>query len=109
MTPWLPQPEEWASLTAEAQAGDPDSTLSMYRAALRLRREVAGFVGEDFSWRAAPEGVVDFERGDGVRCVVNLAAEPFDLGEDAHVLLSSTALTPDGKLPTDVAVWLGKA
>jgi alpha-glucosidase len=109
VTPWLPQPEEWASLTAEAQAGDPDSTLSMYRDALRLRREVAGFVGEDFSWRSAPEGVVDFERGDGVRCVINLAAEPFDLGEDAHVLLSSSALTPDGKLPTDVAVWLGKA
>jgi alpha-glucosidase len=107
-TPWLPQPEEWASLTAEAQAADPDSTLSMYRDALRLRREVPGFVGEAFSWRSAPEGVVDFERGDGVRCVVNLAAEPFDLGEDAHVLLSSSALTPDGKLPTDTAVWLRK-
>ena len=104
----MPQPQEWASLTAEAEAADPDSTLWMYRNALRLRQEVAGFVGEDFSWRSAPEGVVDFQRGDGVRCVVNLAAEPFDLGEDAHVLLSSSALTPDGKLPTDTAVWLGK-
>ena len=42
VTPWLPQPKEWASLTAEAQAADPDSTLSMYRNALRLRREVPG-------------------------------------------------------------------
>jgi alpha-glucosidase len=107
VTPWLPQPKEWASLTAEVQAADPDSTLSVYREALRLRRQVPGFVGEDFAWRSAPDGVVDFERGDGVRCVVNLAAEPYDLGPDAHVLLSSNALTPDGKLPTDVAVWLG--
>jgi alpha-glucosidase len=107
VTPWLPQPTEWTSLTAEAQAADPDSTLSMYRNALRLRREVPGFVGEDFAWRSAPDGVVDFDRGNGVRCVVNLAAEPFDLGADAQVLLSSSPLE-NGKLPTDTAVWLGR-
>jgi alpha-glucosidase len=38
--------------------------------------------------------------------VVNLAEEPYDLGPDAHVLLSSSPLA-DGKLPTDAAVWLG--
>jgi alpha-glucosidase len=106
VTPWLPQPNEWASLTAEVQAADADSTLSMYREALGLRREVPGFVGEDFAWRSAPDGVVDFERGNGVRCVVNLAAEPYGLGPDAHVLLASSALTADGKLPTDTAAWL---
>jgi alpha-glucosidase len=105
VNPWLPQPKEWASLTAEAEAADPDSTLSLYRNALRLRREVAGFVGDDFAWRSAPEGVVDFQRGAGVRCVVNLASEPYDLGPDADVLLSSIPLT-DGRLPTDAAVWL---
>ena len=49
---------------------------------------------------------MDFERGDGVRCVVNLADEPYELGPDAQVLLSSIPLE-DGKLPTDAAVWLG--
>jgi alpha-glucosidase len=78
----------------------------MYRNALRVRRDVPGFVGSDFAWRSAPDGVVDFERGVGIRCVVNLADEPFDLGRDANVLLSSTPLE-DGKLPTDAAVWLG--
>ena len=78
----------------------------MYRNALRLRREVPGFVGTDFGWRSAPAGVVDFDRGAGVRCVVNLAAEPYDLGPEVNVLMSSIPLT-DGKLPTDAAVWLG--
>ena len=78
----------------------------MYRDALRLRREVPGFVGSDFAWRSAPDGVVEFERGDGVRCVVNLAAEPYDLGPDSQVLLSSIPLA-DGKLPTDATGWLG--
>ncbi len=105
VTPWLPQPEQWASLTVEAQAADPDSTLSLYRDALRLRRDVPGFLSEDFFWRSAPDGVIDFERGDRVRCVVNLAAEPYDLGPDPEVLLSSIPL-PDGKLPTDAAAWL---
>ena len=38
--------------------------------------------------------------------MVNLSAEPYDLGPDAYVLLSSIPLT-DGKLPTDAAAWLG--
>ena len=33
-TPWLPQPAEWSVATAEAQDGDPTSTLNFYRAAL---------------------------------------------------------------------------
>ncbi len=34
---WLPQPPEWADLSAEAQDGDPDSTLTLYRRALAIR------------------------------------------------------------------------
>ncbi len=37
--PWLPQPGDWAALTAAVQAGDPGSMLELYRSALRLRRE----------------------------------------------------------------------
>ncbi len=35
---WLPQPPGWAELSREAQREDPASTLSLYRAALALRR-----------------------------------------------------------------------
>ncbi len=38
-TPWLPQPEDWAGLTAAAQEADDCSTLALYRRALRIRRE----------------------------------------------------------------------
>ncbi|MEZ5200914.1 MAG: hypothetical protein R2742_06160 [Micropruina glycogenica] len=37
--PWLPQPAEWAELAADAQAGVPGSTLTLYRDALALRRQ----------------------------------------------------------------------
>ena len=33
-TSWLPMPAEWAALTVGGADGDPDSTLSLYRAAL---------------------------------------------------------------------------
>ncbi len=45
--PWLPQPAEWAALTAEAEAADPDSTLEFYRAALSVRRTFATTAGDD--------------------------------------------------------------
>ncbi len=34
---WLPQPAHWGEHSVEAQDRDPDSTLNLYRAALRLR------------------------------------------------------------------------
>ena len=36
--PWLPQPARWAALTAERQAADPASMLSLYRTAIAVRR-----------------------------------------------------------------------
>ena len=44
--PWIPQPDDWATLTVEAQQADPDSTLSFYRAALAARRTYATPAGE---------------------------------------------------------------
>ncbi|MCF6525881.1 glycoside hydrolase family 13 protein [Streptomyces sp. JJ36] len=104
-TPWLPQPPEWKGHTAQAQTGAMDSTLELYRAALRLRREDPGFTGEELRWRDAPEGVLHFTRGAGVHCVANLSGEPYPLPEGAEVLLPSAPL--DGtRLAPDAAVWL---
>ncbi|GAA3133450.1 hypothetical protein GCM10020001_064920 [Nonomuraea salmonea] len=41
-TPWLPQPESWRKLTAEAQRTDLGSMLNLYRSALGIRRELLG-------------------------------------------------------------------
>ena len=71
--PWLPQPASWSELTVEAESADPDSMLSLYRAALRLRRETEGLHAAGLAWRESPDGVLDFDRGDALRCVVNLS------------------------------------
>jgi alpha-glucosidase len=103
--PWLPQPAGWADVTMERQHADPTSTLSLYRAALRLRRELAGLAGEELTWDDDAGGsVLAFSRGAGFGCLVNLGAEPVDLAGRGDVLIASGAVTD--QLPTDTAVWL---
>jgi alpha-glucosidase len=103
--PWLPQPAGWHDRTVEAQLRNPGSMLALYRAALRVRREQPGFATDDLVWRGPGGPVLEFERGGGLRCVVNLGADAVPLGPDGRVLLASAEL--DGRnLPGDVAVWL---
>jgi alpha-glucosidase len=101
--PWLPQPAAWASRTADAQDGDPASMLELYRAALRLRRELPGLATDALGWLEAPDGVLHFAR-DGIRCAVNLADEPFVLPAGSEILLRSDGKA-DGSLPRDTACW----
>ena len=106
--PWLPQPADWAALTVEAQDGDPDSFLTLYREALCLRRAEPALHGAHFAWLdlpGAPDEVLAFTRGHGFACVVNLGAAPVALPEHTDVLLTSDRLE-GGLLPTDTAVWL---
>jgi alpha-glucosidase len=101
---WLPMPEGWAGLTAAAQAADPASIQSLYRAALALRRASSGFGDEDLEWLPAPAGCLAFRRSGGLVCLVNLSGEAVPLPE-GRVLLASAGLG-DGTLPGDAAVWL---
>ena len=89
---------------ARNKRSDPTSMLELYRAALALRRTL---LTADESFRELDLGpqVVAFERGSGVRCVMNLSPEPIDL-PDGDVLLSSVSLV-DGRLPSDAAAWVG--
>ncbi|NUP42035.1 MAG: DUF3459 domain-containing protein, partial [Streptomyces sp.] len=102
---WLPQPEGWASRTAEAQAADPESMLSLYRAALRLRRAEPGLGDGTFAWLESAPGVLAFRRSPEFVCVVNLADPPAELPAGTEVLLTSGPLA-DGRLPADTAAWL---
>jgi alpha-glucosidase len=101
---WLPMPEGWAPLTAEAQEADPGSVLSLYREALALRRTSPLFAGESLEWLPAPEGCLAFRRPGGLVCLVNVSGGGVPLPE-GEVLLAS-ADTGDGALPDDAAVWL---
>ncbi|SCX48824.1 alpha-glucosidase [Klenkia marina] len=97
---WLPMPTGWAGLTAQAQAADPDSMLSLYRTALRLRRGASG----DLTWLPAPEGCLAFGRGSGLSVLLNLSGAPVPL-PGGRVLLASAGVA-DGHLPHDAAVWV---
>jgi len=104
--PWLPQPSHWRGLTAEAEAGDPDSMLNLYRYALRTRRAHPALGDGEMSWvDGVPPDVLVFGRDPGLLCVVNLSDSPFPLPEHQKVLLSSEPLQ-NGKLPRDTAAWL---
>ena len=104
--PWLPQPAGFATVTAQAQDGDPASMLTLYRQALGLRREHPALGDGELTWLPAGPDVLAFSRGGGFTCVVNLSHAPVPLPEGAQVLVASGALDGDGLLPADAAVWL---
>jgi alpha-glucosidase len=100
--PWLPQPSEWEAFTVEAQENDPESMLSLYREALRIRRRELG--DGNLTWLPGEEDVLAFTRDSGLTCVVNLGEGPARLPR-GNVLLASGPV-PDGMLPPDTAAWL---
>jgi glycosidase len=103
--PWLPQPAAWRDLTVQAETGDPGSMLELYRTALRIRRAEPALGDGTLTWLPSAAGVLAFERGSSVRCVINLSAEPARLPEHSGVLLATGPLD-GGLLPPDGAVWL---
>jgi alpha-glucosidase len=101
---WLPMPAGWAPLTVAAEQADAGSMLSLYRAALALRRSSPAFTGEELSWLPAPEGTLAFRRPGGLVCLLNASGTAVPLPE-GRVLLASADVS-GGRLPGDTAVWL---
>ncbi|WP_241972737.1 alpha-amylase family glycosyl hydrolase [Cryobacterium cryoconiti] len=100
---WLPQPDEWAGLARDAQAGVAGSTLELYTSALRLRREHALGLGSVEWLDGHADEIVAFTNG-AVTVVANTgsASVPLPTGE---LLLASGPL-PGNTLPGDTTVWL---
>src|SRR5208282_4521171 len=77
--PWLPQPADWGHYSVEAQLADEQSFLSLYRAALRLRREHPALGRGTMRWLDGPEhaegaGLICFAREPGFLFAANLGA-----------------------------------
>ncbi|MFC4035284.1 glycoside hydrolase family 13 protein [Streptomyces polygonati] len=122
---WLPQPLSWAGLSVEAQTGDPESTLELYRAAIALRREHPALgAGTGVTWLDAPDGVLAFRRDSpdpddarGFVCTVNLTGTAVALPAPGRELLSSGAPAkavagtfagdsgPGVAIAADTAIW----
>jgi len=113
--PWLPQPAAWSAQSVEAQDGDPESMLSLYRDALRIRRShpvlahpvVAHSVVEgatsELEWLDMGQEVIGFRRAGGFTCIVNLSDSDIDLPA-GDIVLTSVPVTDT--IPSDVTVWL---
>lgn len=99
----LPQPEWFGDFSVEAQAGKPDSSLSLYQQALKLRKEL--ICPEQLKWKVSfKSGVLEFVRPNGWRCVTNFTDQAVKLGK-GELLLSSAPLE-NGKLPGNSTAWL---
>jgi alpha-glucosidase len=105
-TPWLPQPDDWKSYTAEANQADRTSMLQLYRSAIRLRRTNPGLRTEEFRWLDSPQGTLLFERGNSLLCAVNLSDQPIPLPDASSLLIASAPLSKDGLLPPNTTVLL---
>ncbi|MGU3410164.1 alpha-amylase family glycosyl hydrolase [Microbacterium sp. M1A1_1b] len=106
VAPFLPQPVDFGADSVEALDGDPDSTLSMYRAALAARRRLQQ--GESLTWLETPPSVVGFARHDGWRSYTNFGDAPVPMPAGS-VLLASGPLgdgADGGELPGATTVWL---
>jgi alpha-glucosidase len=109
-TSWLPQPGEWAELTAERQASDPWSMLTLYRNALSLRRTLPALGDGQLAWVEAGQDLLAFRREPGFVCVVNLGDKPAQvadglLPDGAVAVLASGPIDDDGWIPDATAVW----
>jgi alpha-glucosidase len=101
---WLPQPESYGELARSLQEKDASSTLSFYKQALAIRKQLA--LGEgSFAWvegHTGPDSLA-YENS-GIRVIYNFGNEPIDLSK-AEVLISSQSLT-GGKLESNSCVWI---
>jgi alpha-glucosidase len=103
---WLPQPEDWAGMSRERQAGRKDSTLSLYTDALRLRKGHSLGKGE-LGWiDGMGDSVLAYTNG-AVAVVANMGTEPVRV--PWHVILSSDPREMhDGIIWPDQCAWLYK-
>jgi alpha-glucosidase len=110
--PWLPQPAGWGRYSVESQRADEHSTLNLYRAALRLRRDHPALGsgtqgGEALRWLGPDDGgLLCFAREPGFILAANLGPAPLPLPAHREVLLASGPVA-GGSLPPDTAAWLG--
>lgn len=103
VAPHLPQPESFGALSVQAQQGVADSTLELYREALRLRRLLQ--TDETLEWVETDRAdVLHLRRPGGWVAILNTGQQPYPLPA-GDVLISSAALE-DGSLPAQAAVWI---
>ncbi|MGH8881664.1 MAG: alpha-amylase, partial [Stackebrandtia sp.] len=97
---WLPQPSDWDGLSVAAQDGDEESTLELYRTALRLRGQ---YRPQSLTWQETGfDDVLGFDNG-ALRCVTNFGDTAVTLTGE---VMASSAPIVGGQLPGNTTAWL---
>ncbi len=100
---WLPQPKGWGDFAVDKQEQNQNSTLWLYRKALKIRQSEEGLGDGKMKWIKVGGKVIAFSRPGGFQCWVNFG-KTIKIPKGATVLLASTKLE-GRKLPKDTAVW----
>jgi alpha-glucosidase len=100
---WLPQPATFKGLSRSEQIGDPDSTLELYRAMLRVRSEYGLGAGSLVWLEAYGDGVVAFTNG-AVTIIANTSEDAVEM--PSGELLISSALLGNREIPAHTTVWV---
>ncbi|MEG0028592.1 MAG: alpha-amylase, partial [Aurantimicrobium sp.] len=98
----LPQPAWFAGHSVEFEEAQEDSTLKLYRAALKLRKEL--LTDETLEFVPSKRKVVHFVRPNGWHNITNFGKKPVALPAGT-VRLTSAPLV-DGKLPSNATAWI---
>lgn len=100
---WLPQPPHFAGFARDQQQGSPDSTLELYRSALRARDHHNLGMGSVEWLEGYADDVVALRNGP-ITVIANLGSTAVELPA-GEVVVASGPL--DGRaVPTDTTVWL---
>ena len=98
----LPQPTWFGGYSVEFEETQEDSTLKLYRAALKLRKQLLST--ETLEWVPSKRKVVHFKRENGWHNITNFGKKPIALPAGT-VQLTSAPLV-DGKLPGNATAWI---
>jgi alpha-glucosidase len=100
----LPQPEWFREYAADVESQDDDSTLRLYRDALKVRRELTE--AGPLTWEDFGPGVIAFRRGARWMSITNFGDTPLELPA-GHVALTSRPFD-DRALPPNVTAWIAQ-
>ena len=110
---WLPVPAEWHHYAVDRQDQDPESTLNLYREALRLRAlHPALGAGRATLTRDGDVLRLDLSQptGEAVTCWINMGPAPVAIPAGRLLLGSRPEVEAPAadtmKLPGDTAVWV---
>jgi alpha-glucosidase len=111
--PWLPQPLDWAPLTAAAQEADDHSTLAVYKRALKARKASPALGDGELIWRESGHKdvlVVERPGTTGVLVVLNTGTAARAVDAPGEVLVSSLPVSRDADgllvVPPECCAWV---